>query len=53
MSKLTNTEKRVTSYLKSMSKAMPEVKRQISVYEKAVKENKIIKISFSPQFKND
>ena len=53
MNKLSATEKRVTIYLERMKKAMPEVKRQIAVYEKAAKEGTLVKNPKpAPQFKH-
>ena len=54
MSKLTATEKSVSSYLVLMKKAMTEIKRQIAVYEKAVYDGTILKNPKpAPQFKHD
>ena len=36
MKKASNTEKRVAHILERMQKAMPEIKRQIKVYEKSI-----------------
>ena len=48
-----NTQKRVSFFLEQMKKAMPEVKHQIEVYEKAKKTNTLIKSpKIAPQFKN-
>jgi hypothetical protein len=40
MTDFKNTEERISFYLKQMEKAMPEIKRQIKVYEEAVKSGK-------------
>ncbi len=40
MTEFSSTEERVAYYLKQMDKAMPEIKRQIKVYEEAVKSSK-------------
>lgn len=37
MTEFRSTQERVAFYLKQMEKAMPEIKRQIKVYEEAVK----------------
>ncbi len=48
-----NTQKRVRFFLEQMKKAMPEVKHQIEVYEKAKRTNTLIKSpKIAPQFKN-
>lgn len=48
-----NSEVRVAFFLKQMKKAMPEVKRQIEVYEKALKNGTLIKNPKpAPQFNN-
>lgn len=44
--------KRVDSYLKRMEEAMPEIKRQIEVYEKNIQSGKLIKPKIAPQFNN-
>ncbi len=36
MKKSSNTEQRVARILEGMRKAMPEIKRQIAVYEKSI-----------------
>ena len=38
-----DTEKRVAYLLAQMRKAMPEIRRQIAVYEKRMKSGKLIK----------
>lgn len=40
MTEFQNTEVRITFYLKQMEKAMPEIQRQIKVYEEAIKSGK-------------
>ncbi len=40
MENASSTGKRVTFYLEQMKKAMPEINRQIEVYEKSIKTNK-------------
>ena len=40
MNHLSSTEERIAFYLKQMEKAMPEIKRQIKVYEDAIKSGK-------------
>ncbi len=37
MKKSSDTEQRVAHILEQMRKAMPEIKRQIAVYEKSIK----------------
>jgi hypothetical protein len=37
MKKASNTEKRIEHILEQMREAMPEIKRQIAVYEKSIK----------------
>lgn len=47
------TEKRIAAYLQQMQKAMPEVRKQIAVYEKALKNGTLIKSPKpAPQFKH-
>lgn len=49
-----NTKTRVTFFIEQMKKAMPLVKQQIAVYEKAMKDNSlIVNPKPAPQFKND
>jgi hypothetical protein len=43
MKKSSNTEQRVARILEGMRKAMPEIKRQIEVYEKSIKSGNHIK----------
>lgn len=51
MSRTSETEKRVAAYIKRMKKAMPKVKREIAVYELAVKNKTVIKSpKTAPQF---
>lgn len=51
---LSNTKTRVTFFIEQMKKAMPEVKHQIEVYEKALKSKTLVKSPKpAPQFKND
>ena len=53
MNKLSHTEQRVAHILERMRKAMPEIKRQIEVYEKSVKAGNLIKSPKIPaQFRN-
>jgi hypothetical protein len=40
MTEFQSTQERITFYLKQMEKAMPEIKRQIKVYEEAIKSGK-------------
>jgi hypothetical protein len=40
MTEFQSTQERITFYLKQMEKAMPEIRRQIKVYEEAVKSGK-------------
>lgn len=50
----TETQTRVIFYLKQMRKALPEIKRQLAVYEKAKKEGTLVKNPKpAPQFNND
>ncbi len=47
------TEKRVNRLLEKMRTAMPEVERQVMVYEKNVKAGKQQKLpTIAPQFRN-
>jgi hypothetical protein len=43
MKKPSNTELRVARILEGMRKAMPEIRRQIEVYEKSIKSGTVIK----------
>jgi hypothetical protein len=43
MKNTSETDKRIAHYLRQMEKAMPEVKRQIAVYEKSLKSGKSVK----------
>ena len=43
MKKSSNTEQRVAHILKEMSKALPEIKRQVQVYERSLKSGASIK----------
>jgi hypothetical protein len=50
---LSNSKSRVRFFLAQMSSKMPEVMKQIKVYEKAVENNELIKKPKpSPQFNN-
>jgi hypothetical protein len=40
MTNFSSTQERIAYYLKRMEKAMPEIKKQIKVYEAAVKSGK-------------
>ena len=40
MTEFSSTEERIAFYLKQMEKAMPEIRRQIKVYEEAIKSGK-------------
>jgi len=40
MTEFSSTEERVAFYLQQMKKAMPEIKRQIKVYEDSVRSGK-------------
>lgn len=40
MTHFSSTEERIAYYLKRMEKAMPEIQKQIKVYEAAVKSGK-------------
>jgi hypothetical protein len=40
MTEFSSTEERIAFYLKQMEKAMPEIRRQIKVYEEAVNSGK-------------
>ena len=40
MTEFQSTQERIAFYLKQMEKAMPEIKRQIKVYEEAIKSGK-------------
>ena len=42
MNKSSNTEQRVLDILKRMQNAMPEIRRQIEVYEKSIKTGNLI-----------
>jgi len=44
MKKSSNTEQRVADILEGMRKAMPEIKRQIKVYEKSIQSGNKIKL---------
>ncbi|MDR3680164.1 MAG: hypothetical protein P4L41_09375 [Flavipsychrobacter sp.] len=53
MKKVSKTEQRVAHTLEQMRKAMPEIKRQVEVYEKSVKSGTQIKSpKVAPQFRN-
>ena len=53
MKKVSNTEQRVAHILEKMETAMPEIKRQIAVYEKSIKSGKQVKSpKTAPQFRN-
>ncbi len=53
MKKSSNTEQRITHILQQMRKAMPEIRRQIEVYEKSIKSgNQIVPPKVVQQFKN-
>ncbi len=43
MKKSSNTEQRIAHILEGMRKAMPEIKRQIEVYEKSIQSGNQIK----------
>ncbi len=43
MKKTSDTEQRVAHILEGMRKAMPEIKRQIAVYEKSIQHGNRIK----------
>jgi len=45
MKKSSNTEKRIAHILERMRTAMPEIKRQIEVYEKSIQSGNQIKSS--------
>ena len=46
-----HTDKRVAFYLKQMKKAMPKIKREIKVYQEAVKTGTVIQSPKpAPQF---
>ena len=50
---LSNSKSKVTFFLAQMSSKMPEVIKQIKVYEKAIETNSLIKKPKpSPQFNN-
>jgi hypothetical protein len=50
---LSNSKSRVTFFLAQMNSKMPEVIKQIKVYEKAIETNSLIKKPKpSPQFNN-
>ncbi|MCX8483696.1 MAG: hypothetical protein ORO02_00610 [Bacteroidia bacterium] len=40
MTHFSSTEERIAYYLKRMEKAMPEIQKQIKVYENAIKSGK-------------
>lgn len=51
MSKSSKTVTRVAAYMERMKKAMPKVKREIAVYEHAVKSGTLVKSpQAAPQF---
>lgn len=53
MANSSNTEKRVAAYIRQMKKAMPKIKREVAVYEKALKEGTVIKSPKpAPQFRH-
>jgi hypothetical protein len=48
-----STEKRVKHILEQMRSAMPEIKRQVMIYEKNMKADKLNKSpKVAPQFRN-
>ena len=53
MNRSSDTEQRIAQILARMREAMPEIKRQIEVYEKNIKSGKLIKSPKIPaQFRN-
>ena len=53
MKKSSNVDDYISQILIMMEKAMPEIKRQVEVYEKNIKKGVDIKYpKISPQFKN-
>ena len=53
MKKPSNTEGRIAHILEGMRTAMPEIKRQIEVYEKSIKSGKQVKSpKIAPQLRN-
>jgi len=53
MKKGSKTEQRIAHTLQQMRKAMPEIKRQVEVYEKSLKAGThITSPKVAPQFKN-
>jgi hypothetical protein len=52
MNKPSNTERRVADLQERMRKAMPEIKRQIAVYEKNIKSGNLKSPKPAPQFRN-